>query len=332
MDISSNYLSIGARSKMPTDEILGQDSVLGALSVIMQKGMIPPFILLTGPCGVGKKKAALRFAKALHCAAKPKDLTVCDACDDCTKVSRGTHPGVVIVDLDYQQAVLSGKTSVRQLKIETMRHLMDTVKGRPFGGKPVVVIIDDADTLTLQAQNAMLKILEEAPAHLSWLWIVESEEFLLPTIVSCASFKLPLRRLHTGLLERIVMERRGCTQAEAQAAALAGFGSAQAALAYHDSAKLGKVRGPWPRPLDNPREIMSAGMKVARYKSHSFARKDAAEFIEGLKRASVLDGQVDAVVRTRSLGYILHAQRDLEANITPALVFERLLLKLCAIT
>ena len=112
-------------------------------------------------------------AKALQCEGEKRP---CDSCKSCHAFNHGNHPDVI-----YFQPLKNGKTYT----IEDVREqLLETVDLKPFQYEKKIYIIEKADTLNIQSQNALLKTLEEPPAHVVFLLLAERAETFLPTILS----------------------------------------------------------------------------------------------------------------------------------------------------
>ena len=129
--------------------------------------------LFLGGAGAGKRLIANTFAKALQCEGEKRP---CDSCKSCHAFNHGNHPDVI-----YFQPLKNGKTYT----IEDVREqLLETVDLKPFQYEKKIYIIEKADTLNIQSQNALLKTLEEPPAHVVFLLLAERAETFLPTILS----------------------------------------------------------------------------------------------------------------------------------------------------
>lgn len=163
------------------DVIIGQRLPVGLLQQFMSKGTIPHAMLFTGISGIGKLTVAKTFAMALNCRQNPPDHpqdTVdgqppCGKCPTCLKISNERHPDVIAL-----------KPQKGTLRIDQIRNLLGTLAMKPFSARHRVVIIDEAQTLTLEAGNALLKVLEEPPPDTILLLISVQKSGLLPTIVS----------------------------------------------------------------------------------------------------------------------------------------------------
>ncbi len=166
---------------MALEKIAGQEKALEILTGSIAKNQIAHAYLFAGEEGIGKKLTAINFAKALNCQTNsetfshltPREIDCCDKCPSCLKIDKGVHPDVFFVVPEN-----------RQIKVETIRNLEESLSYKPFEGKWKTVIIDEADTLNQSAANAFLKTLEEPPAQ-SILILISSMPELIPlTILS----------------------------------------------------------------------------------------------------------------------------------------------------
>jgi DNA polymerase-3 subunit delta' len=177
---------------MALKDIIGQEKTIAILHGILKRKRLASAYLFTGEAGIGKKTAAINFAKALNCLNTspasvegpdaglqpilPSAHDACDACVSCHKIDAGTHPDVLIVEPEE-----------RLIRIEEIRAIEEALSFTPFEGKKKVVIVDDADTMNLAAANTFLKTLEEPPEDSLIILVASRPDSLLPTIRSRCS-------------------------------------------------------------------------------------------------------------------------------------------------
>lgn len=155
------------------EEIRGNAPLVEQLRRSAASGRSSHAYLFLGGAGAGKRLIANTFAKALQCEGEKRP---CDSCKSCHAFNHGNHPDVI-----YFQPLKNGKTYT----IEDVREqLLETVDLKPFQYEKKIYIIEKADTLNIQSQNALLKTLEEPPAHAVFLLLAERAEAFLPTILS----------------------------------------------------------------------------------------------------------------------------------------------------
>jgi DNA polymerase III subunit delta' len=215
-------------------DILGQDWVVSHLKAAMLTGRLAHAYLFLGPAGVGKATMARAMAAALNCAQAAEDGDACGVCPSCKRLAAGSHPDLLVISPEEGKA---------QIKIEVIRELRRLTDYPPLGGGWRVVLIKPAEALSIQndaAANALLKTLEEPPAHHLLVLIARSEAELLPTIVS-RCHKLAFAPLPSALIIRELESRRGLPRSQAALVAALSGGSLGRALAL-DPEELVKQR------------------------------------------------------------------------------------------
>ena len=149
------------------DDLVGQAHVVDRLRQAVAGDMTHAW-LFTGPPGSGRSNAALAFAAALQC-----DQGGCGACHSCHSVAIGAHPDVRVT-----------RTEKLSIGVEEVRDLVRLAALTPVGRRWQVMVVEDADRLTEQAANALLKAIEEPGARTVWLLCAPTVEDVLPTIRS----------------------------------------------------------------------------------------------------------------------------------------------------
>jgi DNA polymerase III subunit delta' len=202
--------------------LIGHERLRGLLGRAVASQRLPPALLFSGPSGVGKKTLALAVGRALLCDGN--DGNACDACPACDRAARGLHPDVILVEPDGLS-----------IKIEQVRDAVREIAGRPFEGRARAFVFDEAHLLTEQAQNALLKSLEEPPGTSHVLLVTASPQALLPTIRSrCQTLRFS--PLPQSLLESHLRETTGLSADEARLRAALSGGSLGVALAFESEA------------------------------------------------------------------------------------------------
>ena len=207
---------------MPLARIAGHAPVIALLRQAVARGRVPQSLLLAGPEGVGKHAIALALAQAINCPNRgATGSDGCGVCPACRRIARGQHADVTVLDT-------GGEASI---KIKPLRErVLDAAGYRPFEAQRRVFIIDPADELTPEAQDALLKTLEEPPASAMLILVTAFPDTLKPTILSRC------RRLRFGPLAeadvaRVLVEACGIDAARARALAATSGGSVGRALA-----------------------------------------------------------------------------------------------------
>jgi len=211
---------------MPFRDVVGHVRLIDLLTRSVAGGTLPPSLLFAGPAGVGKHLTAVAVAQALNCTNITKgsglraegSLDACGTCAVCTRIARAVHPDVLFVS----------PSENGNIKIEPVRDAIDRAQYRPFEGRRRVVIIDDADALISNAQNALLKTLEEPTPSSVFILVTARPDMLLPTVLS----RCPQLRFRPLAVADIVsaLMARGRSEAEARAVAATAGGSVGQAL------------------------------------------------------------------------------------------------------
>ncbi len=192
------------------------------LTSLLRKGSLPQSSVFVGPEGVGKKKLALLLATLANCKGKITGQDdFCGKCSSCVKALSGNHPDIYV----YSSASSDG-TPGTSIKIEDMRNLRKEAHYRPFEGALRFFIIDEAEKMTEEASNCILKVLEEPPSTTRIILVTAYPGQLLPTILSrCQAFRF--RPLPAESIVRLLKNNTDLDQLELRAAFAGGsFGRA----------------------------------------------------------------------------------------------------------
>lgn len=157
---------------MGFNDIIGQRVIVESLRNAVKSNMISNGYVFSGPKGCGKKLMAFIFAMALNCSGEADDKP-CGRCSSCIRTSSGNHPNLELV-----------RPIGQSIKIKQVRGIISDSARKPFERGYKIIIIDNADKMTIEAQDAFLKTLEEPPENTVFLILTESHSLLLPTIVS----------------------------------------------------------------------------------------------------------------------------------------------------
>ena len=175
------------------DEVVGQEAVVRTLRNAIEREQVRQAYLFAGPRGTGKTSLARILAKALNCAYGPTTKP-CGQCNSCHTIAAGTSLDVVEMDAASQRG------------IDDIREIRDRVVLQPVEGRHKVYILDEAHQLTDAAFNALLKLIEEPPPHLVFVFCTTDLAKMLPTVRSrCQTFMFARPRLPelTRLLRRV---------------------------------------------------------------------------------------------------------------------------------
>lgn len=164
------------------DQIVGHTKIISHLKRQVVDQQISHAYLFSGISGIGKKKSALYFAAMILCKGQIKP---CGQCSVCKQISQQTYPDLLMIKPEKEAATI---------KIKQIREMINSLGILPYSGEKRIIIIEQAEKMTLEAQNSLLKSLEEALRQNIFILITEQPKKLLPTVRSrCQSYHfLPL--------------------------------------------------------------------------------------------------------------------------------------------
>ena len=213
-------------------ELIGQDAMVQTLGNAIRRGRLAHAFLMTGVRGVGKTSTARLLAKALNCVGADGQggptIDPCGICEPCTAIAEGRHIDVVEMD------------AASHTGVDDVREIIEAVRYAAVSARYKIYIIDEVHMLSKNAFNALLKTLEEPPAHVKFLFAT-TEVNKVPVTVLSRCQRFDLRRIPAELLATHfahVVEAEG-VRAEPDALALvaqAAEGSARDGLSILDQA------------------------------------------------------------------------------------------------
>ena len=175
-------------------DVVGHKDILKYISSAVENNRVSHAYILNGERGSGKKMLANLFAMTLLC--ETGDNEPCGKCHSCKQAESGNHPDIIRVTHEKPNSI-----SVDDIRTQ----VNNTVDIKPYQGPYKVYIIPQADMMTPQAQNAILKTIEEPPEYAVIMLLTENAETLLPTINSrCVMLKL--RNIKDTLIKKYLME------------------------------------------------------------------------------------------------------------------------------
>lgn len=245
-------------------DVRGHERVRGILARALERDRLPPALLFAGPDGVGKKTLALAVARAALCERAPAP-EACGACRPCRAVSAALaparlegrrreadrhpdedvwrnfrlHPDLVLAE-GWWLTRTGRPRAEPEIRVAQARDLIGEIAGAPFEARRRVFVVDDAHTMNDEAQNALLKSLEEPPPRSHVILVSSAPQGLRQTIRSRCQ-RLRFGPLPRGVVARFLAEHEGLAEVDASVRAARAGGSLGAALSL-DSEGYARIR------------------------------------------------------------------------------------------
>jgi len=211
-------------------QIIGHESIIQHLQNAISSHKVSHAYILHGEEGMGKKLLATSFAKALQC--EEGGILSCDRCKSCMQVETSNHPDIMWVT---HEKVSIGVDDIR-LQVN------GDIQVKPYNSPYKIYIIDDSDKLTEQAQNALLKTVEEPPEYAIIILLVSNISVILPTILS-RCVQLNLKPVDKQSIKEFLMTQHHVPDYMAEMAATFSGGNVGKAIKYASSEDFEKMKG-----------------------------------------------------------------------------------------
>lgn len=303
-------------------EILGQAGALALLRRALSSGRLPHALLFQGAENVGKGTAARALAASILCEAGGEEA--CGRCGACLRAAHGNHPDLLVVERLPKKVPAAGSTDEETegeeeaagrgelrpfIMVSQIREMSRHAAYAPREGRRRVFIVDPADRMNAEAQNALLKTLEEPPGGAILILVASRPHLLLPTVRS-RCFPVRFAALPVSELAELLRARGHSEEEALSRAALAG-GRPGKALAF-DPERLRERRD----------EILSALEALASRQSALAELSSFASSVSGSDEESLLEGLdlVEGLLRDAALSALsLPASALLHADRAPRL-------------
>lgn len=178
-------------------DVVGHKNIIKYISSAVQADAVSHAYILNGERGSGKRLLANLFAMSLQCQNRAKDGEACGKCQSCKQAQSGNQPDIIKVTHEKPNTI-----SVDDIRTQVNNDIVI----KPYSSKYKIYIIPEADLMSAQAQNALLKTIEEPPEYAVIMLLTENAEALLPTIRSrCVMMKL--RNIKDQLVKKYLMEQ-----------------------------------------------------------------------------------------------------------------------------
>ena len=307
---NSNYIPF-ARKYRPYkfSELLGQEVLIKTLTYCIQNNRLAQAHLLTGIRGVGKTSSARIIAKTVNCTdlqVSKEQIIPCDKCKNCESFNNHSHPDIIEIDA-------ASKTSV-----DDIREIIESSEYRPLLGQMKFFIIDEVHMLSKSAFNALLKVIEEPPEHVIFIFATTEVQKIPLTVISRCQ-RYDLRRLNFDeihiLLRNVARQENLKFEDEAlKIIAIKSEGSARDAVTMIDQAA-GYVHN-----------ASDAGIITAEIVSRMLGLLDTgtiikfAQLIIANDPAAAIGLLEEVYANTNSLEYFVQAMADFMAELSKSKV------------
>ncbi len=312
-------------------QVKGQVNAMRFLEASLKNGRIGHSYIFVGPPGVGKKSTAIRFVAGILCQ-QPNEGRACETCSSCKRLAKGSYP--------YLQLISPEK---EKIKIDQIRGINDFLKYKVEESVYRFIIIDEADSMTPEAANSLLKILEEPPARTTFILLVDNLSKVFPTIISRCQL-VNFTHLSRDIILEILLDK-GFKEEEIQGVLPVAQGSAERALELIQDETLKETRGRIISFVTNLPVPVSRALEFAKECSESDIALCLNIMMSCYRDLLILDSGNDNMVINRELAglfgpelcresifssieYIMEAQQAAGQNANKQLVLENLFLEL----
>ncbi|RQD76000.1 MAG: hypothetical protein D5R97_05220 [Candidatus Syntrophonatronum acetioxidans] len=257
-------------------ELIGQEKAVKLIKEGLRSGRLNHGYLYYGPENRGKFTFALGAAKALNCFQEKEDY--CGACLSCEKIDKGVHPDLRVIEAQQGKSI----------KIEQIKKVKGFSSSRPHEGLRKVIIIKDAQLMTLPAANSLLKLLEEPPSYLYFILTSPALDLVPPTIISRCQL-VPFGRVSRQKIYSYLSKNSPLTEDELKGVVHLADGSMGRALSMISSPDWKDKRE---RYLKRTLQVLSGEEKEIFIQAEELAGEedlfDYLEFLESFLRDSLV--------------------------------------------
>lgn len=210
--------------------VVGHKDVIRYIQNAVKEDKVSHAYIINGEKGSGKKMLAKLFAMTLLCENGNQDP--CNTCHSCIQAESGNHPDIIMLSHEKENSI--GVDDIRE-------QINNTIDIKPYQSSYKVYIVPQADLMTVQAQNALLKTIEEPPEYAVIMLLTENADTLLATITSrCVMVKL--RNIKDTLIRKYLMERLGIPDYKADICAAFAQGNMGKAIMLANSEHFNEIR------------------------------------------------------------------------------------------
>ncbi len=248
-------------------DVIGHNDIISYVQTAVKEDKISHAYILNGERGAGKKLLANLFARILQCEDSGDDL--CNECRSCVQAESNNHPDIITITHEKPNSI-----SVDEIRTQVNNDIMI----KPYAYKYKVYIIPEADKMTEQAQNAILKTIEEPPQYAIILLLTENGDALLPTIQSrCVMLKL--RNVKDVLVKKYLMDQLQIPEYKAQVCTAFAKGNIGRAIMLAESEYFNEIKSEVTMMLRRINEMDIADLGIAVKKANNY-KMDISDYFD----------------------------------------------------
>lgn len=313
---------------MSFSKIKGNISTIDSIKELIKGRKFPSSSLFYGQEGCGKFIAAIETAKAHICSQIEDSDSLfyatesknpqwpCDKCENCAQIDKRLHPDFRIVDSFFQAALLDeSPEKQKNIKIDSIREISRFAYEKPYVSDKKFIIINNADTMTAEAQNSLLKILEEPPETAIIILVASDKNMLLPTIVS-RTFPFKFKPLKKQELSEI-LGNKGIENKEAEFLASISSGSVSIAMKFRELIMEINEKKHFGQLL--PFMMMPAHAQS--FESRTRA-KMILDFLTAMTASDTANPSIPYERKEKEISYLLNLSSWLRHNVSPRIIAE----------
>lgn len=211
-------------------DIIGHNQIVDHLKTAIRMGKVSHAYILNGESNAGKMMLAEAFAMALQCESENEDA--CMNCRSCHQAAEHNHPDIIYVTHEKPNVI----------SVDDIRHqLNNDIVIKPYSSKYKIYIVDEAEKMNIQAQNALLKTIEEPPAYGVILLLTTNADAFLPTILS-RCITLNLKSVNEELIKEYLMKKYQIPDYQADVCAAFAQGNVGKAIQLASSGEFNELK------------------------------------------------------------------------------------------
>lgn len=250
-------------------DVVGHNNIIQYIENVVTSGKVSHAYILNGERGSGKRLLAELFAMSLQCEDPEENGDACGKCHSCRQAMSGNHPDIIYVTHEKPTTI-----TVDDIRAQVNRDIAI----KPYSSRYKIYIIPGADLMNAQAQNALLKTIEEPPEYAVIMLLTQNAELMLPTIRSrCVMLKF--RNIKDKLVKKYLMEQMEVPDYKADVCVAFAQGNMGKAIALASSEHFNEIKNEVVDLLHHIHELQTEDLMAAVKKSVEF-KLDVEDYLD----------------------------------------------------